>query len=461
MKHIRSLFKLTAISFLVIQPFFTLPAYAAGFQINEISPSLQGDATAGAAAADNDVSAMFINPATLSKLNQNQAYIGASEIFPHISMSNATAIHTVNVPGNPPSNITAPVAGVNSQTNISRPVFVPDAYFGYRINDYAVFGLAVLAPFGLSTKYYDNSVVRFMADNSSVTTVNLTPAIAFQLNKQWSAGVGFQVQHISAVFSNFNGPYTGIAPIDALVASSHPTYLTASGWGYGYTLGLMFQPDQVTRLGVGFRSQVSNQVSGNGQQYTSPGGVVPAPNANFLFNAQTSVGAAIKTPAILTLSAARDINDWTVKATAQVNFWDSFNHLSIDMPQAFGVNSTIQTQWSNAWFAALGADYRLRQSWVLRAGVAYDQTPTNNTYRDARIPDSDRYWLTLGATYMATKHFSIDGAYAHIFTPNQTINLAQASGNSATSTLPLEVNTVTANYRGSIDIVALALRYSF
>ena len=223
----------------------------------------------------------------------------------------------------------------------------------------------------------------------------------------------------------------------------------------------MFEPDQLTRLGVGFRSQVSNQVSGNGQQFTSPGGVVPAPNANFLFNAQTSVGAAIKTPAILTLSAARDINDWTVKATAQVNFWDSFNHLSIDMPQAFGVNSTIQTQWSNAWFAALGADYRLRQSWVLRAGVAYDQTPTNNTYRDARIPDSDRYWLTLGATYMATKHFSIDGAYAHIFTPNQTINLAQASGNSATSTLPLEVNTVTANYRGSIDIVALALRYSF
>jgi long-chain fatty acid transport protein len=206
---------------------------------------------------------------------------------------------------------------------------------------------------------------------------------------------------------------------------------------------------------------ISNQVSGTGQQMTGPGPVVPAPSPDFLFNAQTAVGAAVRTPAIATLSAARDIRKWTVKASVQMNFWNTFNHLSINMPNAFATNSTIQTKWSNSWFAALGADYKLNSAWTLRAGTAYDQTPTNNTTRDPRIPDSDRYWLTAGASYNLTKYLSIDGAYEHIFSPNQTVNVTEATGSNAIATLPLEVNHVNAKYQSSVDIVALALRFSF
>ena len=131
------------------------------------------------------------------------------------------------------------------------------------------------------------------------------------------------------------------------------------------------------------------------------------------------------------------------------------------MPNGFATNSTIQLKWSNAWLAALGADYRATSEWTFRGGVAYDETPTSDGYRDPRIPDSDRVWLTLGATYKATKHFSFDGVYAHIFMHNQTVNVTQASGSSATSTVPLEVNHVQANYKGSANIIGVAVRYSF
>ena len=461
MGRLRSLFKVSAITFLVTQPFYIAPSYAAGFQINEISTSLQGSAMAGAAAADNDVSAMFINPATLSNMQQNQFYLGGSEIFPHVKLKNATAIHTVNIPGAPPTAITAVVPGVNSQASVSKSVFVPDGYFGWRINDNVVAGLAIIAPYGLTTKYYGDSVLRFAAINSALKSINFNPAVAVKFNEKWSFGVGFQAQYLNAVFSNFNGPFTGIPAFDAFTASNYPTYLTASGWGYGFTVGTLFKPDHATRIGLGYRSVVSNQISGSGQQYVSPGGVVPGPSPDFPFNAQTSASAGVKTPPILTLSGARDIRDWTIKATIQMNFWSSFNHLSINMPNAYATNSTISTKWSDAWFLALGADYRLNTAWVLRAGLAFDQTPTNDATRDARIPDGDRYWTNIGASYIFNKHFSLDGAYSHLFSPNQTVNVTQASGSNAITTVPLEVNQVTAKYNSSVDIVALALRYSF
>jgi long-chain fatty acid transport protein len=376
-------------------------------------------------------------------------------------MYNGSAIHTVNVPGLPASSITAPVVGVTSQNSISKSVFVPDGYASWRFNDRLVGGIAMTAPFGLVTKYYGNSVLRFGAIDSEVKTINFTPALAYAINDMWSVGLGFQAQYIKATLSNFNGPYTGIAPIDALIAANKPTYLKARGWGYGATLGTLINLDPYTRLGIGYRTQVSEQLSGHGQQFTSPGVTVPAPSTDFLFNAQTSVFAGIRTPAVLTLSLARDISKWTVKASGQLNFWNSFNQLTVNMPEAFATTSTIQTQWKNAWLVALGADYHANPNWTFRGGFAYDETPTRDTYRDPRIPDADRYWLTIGASYVLNKSISFDGAYEHLFIPNQSVHVTEASGMSATSTVPLEVNQLNAKYNSSADIVALALRYSF
>lgn len=461
MGHFRHFPKLSVIAIVFSQLPFSMPAYSAGFQINEISPGLQGDATAGAAAAKNDVSAMFINPATLANLAQNQVYLGGSEIIPNVSMTNASAIHTVNVPGIPPSSITAAVQGSSTSGNSSKSAFVPDGYLGWRITDKLVAGLAILAPYGLTTHYNDTSVVRFAAMDSSVKTINITPALSYAITPQWAVGLGFQAQYIKARFTNFNGPYTGIAAIDALIAADNPTRLKGSGWGYGYTAGILFSPDPCTRLGLAYRSQVSEQLRGHGQQYTSPGPTVPAPSQDFLFNAETTVTTGVRTPAILTLSAARDYQDWTLKASAQMNFWNTFNQLSINMPQAFATNSTIITKWKNTWFGAIGAEYRASPSWTTRGGVAFDQTPTSTAYRDPRIPDANRFWLNLGATWNMNKNVSFDGSFAHIFFRNQHVNVTQANGTSATSTVPLEVNQVYADFKGSADILGLAVRYSF
>lgn len=452
---------LLSILFLIMQFIISMSAFSAGFQINEISPALQGDAMAGAAAANNDVTSMFINPATLSTLKDNQIYVGGSGIFPHISMSNANAIHTVNVPGNfPPSSVSAIVLGQHYETSISPSAFIPDIWFSKRLGNKMVIGLGIVAPYGLKTEYAEDSVVRFAALESEVKTININPALSYELNDKWALGIGVQVQYMQATFSNFNGVYTGEAWSDQWDATNYPTHLEGRGLAAGANLGLLFKPDQQTRLGLGYRSRIRTQLSGEGRQYTYSGPILPAPSLTSPYNANTHVAAKVTTPDILTFSAARDISAWTIKATAQLNFWNTLDQITITMPQAFATQSTIPFHWKNTVFAALGAEYRATQAWTLRGGLAFDETPTSLEFRDPRIPDANRIWADIGASYRYNQHLSIDGAYSHIFMQAQTINVMQAGGISRTSTLPLEINQVSARYTGSADVLALGLRYS-
>lgn len=75
----------------------------------------------------------------------------------------------------------------------------------------------------------------------------------------------------------------------------------------------------------------------------------------------------------------------------------------------------------------MGGDYKVTDQWTMRAGVAYDQTPTHNATRDPRIPDGDRYFASLGAGYrfQSMPELSIDAAYSRQFVkevPLKTVN---------------------------------------
>ena len=64
----------------------------------------------------------------------------------------------------------------------------------------------------------------------------------------------------------------------------------------------------------------------------------------------------------------------------------------------------------------------MNERWKFRFGVAYDQSPTNDTDRTPRVPDQDRKWLAFGAQYMLSKGSSLDFGYAHEFIRTASIN---------------------------------------
>ena len=108
---------------------------------------------------------------------------------------------------------------------------------------------------------------------------------------------------------------------------------------------------------------------------------------------------------------------WATTATVKYTLWHRFQVFpgKTDVPLVPGGNLDVQYRWKDSWNFALGEDYYVNDNWTLRAGVAYDQSPSrSNTYRTNRIPDTDRVWASLGASYIKD-NYQVDFGYAHLF----------------------------------------------
>lgn len=443
-----------------------LLAMAAGFQVNENSPRLQGQAMAGSGSDAGDITAIFNNPAILGSLNSNNIYLGASQINPHVSLHNAKAEHAYSntlTPADPTTLET--VHGESEQNSIAANALAPVLYANQQLGHGLVAGFALTAPWGMKTDYSDQSVVRFMALETSLKTINLSPMLAWRVNNKFSIAAGLQGQYAQADFSNYDGiPLVSknAAWLPNLV-TDYPTMVSGKGWGYGYTVGALYHPVKQTHIGISYRSQINYDLKGSTQQYTAAGGIpnqLP-PNRDYPYNSNTQATASFETPAVLNLSITQQINSrWTVSSTLQETFWHALKTISIQMPEAYATETDMQLHWHDSWLAAIGADYAINKNLTLRTGLAFDQTPTSDTYRDARIPDANRTWITLGGSYQLNQHFSADIAYEYIKMANQKINVTQNVGKH-NDLNPLEINTLQADFSGHANIFALGVNYNF
>lgn len=452
--------KLTAVTLATALATLPIVGFAAGFQISENSPRLQGQALAGNGSTAGDVTAIFNNPAVLATIKKQQVYVGASYIDPRISMKNASAQHAVIEPGifPPPAPLLIPVEGDSSQASIAKSALVPSMYYVLPLKSKWSIGMALTAPWGLTTQYDSDSVVRFMAQQTSLTTVNLNPQVAYNLNQHWKFGLGLQVQYADAIFSNFNG---NAIPIFGMNPSTNPTTLNGNGWGVGYNAGILFSPNKDTNIGVSYRSQIDYNIHGNVKQYVMAGPIQPPVIPGYPFNSEGAASATLNTPAVVNLSVTQKLNkQWEVASTVEMTMWSSLKTLKISMPDGYAKSADVVLNWRNSLLYSLGTQYTLNKHWQFRAGAAYDQTPTTDQYRDARIPDTTRYWLTTGLSYAINQHFRIDAAMEHIFMTPSKIDITQHVG-TPSATQPGEVNTVKADYTGYANIVSLGMKWEF
>jgi long-chain fatty acid transport protein len=117
------------------------------------------------------------------------------------------------------------------------------------------------------------------------------------------------------------------------------------------------------------------------------------------------------------------------------------------------VLSVTPERWEDTWRYALGATYQLTEQFKLRGGVAYDETNVPDSTRTARLPDSDRTWLALGAQWSPGGSFVVDVGYAHLFVDDAALN--QDDGNATARGFLL------GEQQSSIDIVSAQLSYKF
>ncbi len=372
---------------------------ASGFALIEQSASGLGNAFAGAAASAEDASTIFFNPAGMTKLPNRQVAGALHFIVPSAKYSD----------GNPATND-------GGEGGSLAPV--PNFYYVMALSPASRFGLGVNAPFGLKTEYDPNWVGRVAAIKSDLKTINLNPSLATKLTDQLSVGIGLSIEYAKADLSGFAGG-AGI--------------LTVKGddWGVGGNVGLLYEMDNATRIGLSYRSRIKHKLEGD-----ATFSAVPALNGG--------ISADLTLPDIASLSIVKQISPaLTLLGDISYTAWSVFDKLTIVRSSGATLTSTTE-DWNDTWRFSMGATYKLNDALKLRGGLAYDQSPVPDARRTPRIPDNDRTWVALGMGYQASKNGMIDVGYAHLFVKDPS--LAQNTGLGLPGSYKFHVDILSAQY---------------
>jgi long-chain fatty acid transport protein len=389
-------------------------AGAAGFALMEQSASGLGNAYAGQAAAAQDATTVFVNPAGMSFLPGPQVVLGGAAI----DVSAKFSSNGSTIPGL--ATATGSQLGGNGG-NAGGVVPIANFYATAPLGDRFSIGFGVNVPFGLQTEYDDSWVGRFQGIKSDLTTINYNPSVAYKVSDTVSIGAGVSYQFLQIDLTNAIATPFG----------EGTTELTGQDGAWGWNLGAIFQVSPDMRIGASYRSRLDYTVKGSVNTTFNATGT-PVPNGSF------STSADVTLPDMFSLSVMQ-----------KFDIVNTANNATRD---------TLALNFQNAWRLSLGLDYHHTESWTFKGGIAWDQSPVQDQYRTVRLPDNDRYWFALGATYRPSKALAFDVGYAYIWLPTTSIDSTHVQPGVPAA---LGTSTVNGEYRTFVNVFAVQVSYTF
>ncbi len=434
---------LTFLGIVAVILFSVQTAFAAGFALIEQSVSGLGNAFAGGAAAAEDASTVYFNPAGMTRLQGQQLLFAGHYISAKAEFKNEGSTHVSG----------APLTGGNSG-NAPDPNVAPNFYYVANLDNGLAFGMGVNAPFGFTTDYDRTWVGRYHALKSSVISANINPSVAYRFNSYFSLGGGFNIQYLDAELSNavdFGTIFSayGLTPQQV----DGQAELSGDNWAYGFNLGALIELSENTRFGVAYRSSIQHDIDGK-IDYNVPAALTSTLAALNMFS-DGGASASIDLPDTFSISLYhRFAEKWAVMADVTWTKWSLFDELKATFDDNTPDSVTTEN-WEDTWRYALGLTYYANENWTFRTGVAFDETPVPDAqHRTPRIPCEDRIWAAFGMGYKISDRFGIDIGYAHLFLDDPEIN------KSATGEDQLR-GALQGTFDASVDILSVQLNIAF
>ncbi|QIR15855.1 outer membrane protein transport protein [Shewanella aestuarii] len=407
--------KKTVLTLAVAAVVFQMPfhAQAAGFQLAEYSATGLGRAFAGEAAMADNAAAQSRNPAMLNYLAGRQLSAGAIYVMPNIDVTGDIAISSPLL-GSEVIHIPA------SAHDVAGDAPVPNFYYSNQLNDQWTWGLAVNSNYGLATEIESTHAAAIFGNSTAVTTVEFNPNIAYRVNEQFTLGAGLRVVYGEGEIGA-SAPYwiEGIKAIPTLpdaIKAQLPSAGTSlksmegDDISMGWKAGASWQINKDHRLGLAYHSGVKLDLDGkaSGLVYVGPEG------------GHIDGYLPLELPAFAELASYHQLTEnWAMHASVNWTQWSVFDQLVAYFPNEKPSNGedfdvVKEENFKDNWRYAVGTTYSINHDWLLRAGVALDQTAVNDKDRTTTIPDTNRLWFSVGAGYQATEKLTVDFALTYI-----------------------------------------------
>ena len=423
MQHAHRLTRLSALALGIAGALAFGQVQASGFQLKENSVKSMGSAFAGSGVKTGDTSVVVNNPATMTQFEGTtvQADVTVIDLNYEFQGSGTDALGQ-------------PLTGSNGG-NAGDVTPVPALSIVHKLDNGLALGAMVSAPFGLKTEYEAGWVGRYFAQTSDVKVVDMTFSAALDIiPDRLSVGVGAIYSTADVTLSKavdfgtllFANPATRPLPFARPQARDGFVEVQGDDSGFGWLAGVNLRPNDRFSVGLSYRSEIDYGLTGDAD-WTVPQDVAAvfgaSPMTSPLFQ-DGGVTAQLTTPSITSVAATFDVTDrFMVMATWAETGWSSLREVRInfDNPDPDAVEPF---EWEDTVFASVGAEYKLNDAWTLRGGVASDETPTSIEHRTPRLPDDDRLWYSIGATWQVSPALDVNLAYTRIEPDDPKVDIA-------------------------------------
>jgi long-chain fatty acid transport protein len=351
---------------------FSLRCVAGAAWLSESGGPDMAMASAGRAAIATDATTIESNPAGMAALS-------------------GTAVSLIAMPMRMDLEFRGSDATPGSATNGQGTVPTLSAFAAQRHGRWAV-GVGAYGNVGLGCDFGTEWSGRRVIEDAQLRSINLVPAVAYRLSDRLDIGAsaGAQYADVQAGMAVGNdaiyyGPPLGL-PDGQLRVEGH-------SWAPVENLGIAFQADTATRIGLAWTSGVSHSMS------LDVSARAVHPMLAGMLQQQPSARLEFSLPQQFTLSATRQVSpDTSLAASIGWQQWSRFGHARLDLA---GQDARMfDDGLSDTWSAAIGLRHRVDPRWTLATGVAYDSNPAPaNGTMPIYFPMADQLRLAAGADY--------------------------------------------------------------
>ena len=337
---------------------FAAPVQASGLLMYETGTPGVGLGSAGYAAGAQDASTVYYNPAGMMMLQKSEYMVGTQALFGYAKFQPGPNMPTT---GNDGANPIGWLPGGNF-------------YYVESLNSRTKAGFGAFSNFGAAAPSCSGLPTRYSFDGGLITGITLMPAVAHRINDKWSVGVALNATYgiwdMQAAINN---------KLDSL--GDGRVEIKDNKWGFGGNLGLMYEMDKKTRIGLTYNSPVSLNFSAVPSYSNLGAGLETILRNKGLYNRQINMGVTI--PQQVMLGFARELNSrWTLLGDVGWQNWANFYYKQVSIDSTTLTSITRELHGQDAWHIALGAKYKASPAWTLSFGVGYD----TSAFDDANLP---------------------------------------------------------------------------
>ncbi len=363
-------------------------------------------------------SAVSRNPAGLVQVNGTRIYVGATAVSLSSRFEN----------------------GQDEEETENTIYFPPHAYLTHRLSRRFSAGIGIYSPYGIGGRTWDkNGLTRYVSTENTIGTINVHPVLAYRVFPWLSLGggpfllyafQGAEYKTDQSFLGGEDGDYT----------------FEGEGYGYGFTVGLLFFPEKLFRIGLTYRSGFRVDIEGEAEL---EGLALPLRPLFGGKGFKTDATIDVDFPRIISAGLSYRLSPrWLFGVDVDFVQWSSFDSLEADyeqeVPAAGFTDTDIIMDWNDAWNFNFGVEYSFSGFLALRAGYTFAQGQVPETTFSPAQPEADQHGFSLGFG-LSWEKYALDVFY--------TLGLYEE--------LDVENDLLSGEYDSTVHLIGASLGYTF